>query len=354
MTNKPLTAVEALQEAQRISFGPFLFQSIVSLKKLGALDYIFRNRRKGGVTIEEIANEVGVSEYGIDVLLEIAETSNIVIQNADHKFKLTKVGYFLNSDEMTNINLNFTNDVCYKGLYHLNDSIKNEKPEGLKELGNWKTIYEGLSILPAEAKKSWFDFDHYYSDNSFDEALDIVFKNKPKLLFDIGANTGKFSMNCCNYDNEVTIKMLDLPIQLNVALENVKKNGLENRISGHEIDLLVTNPKIPKGADAIWMSQFLDCFSKSEILNILKACVTAMDAGTELFIMELFTDRQKIENAKFSLQATSLYFTVMANGNSKMYRSQEMIDLIEEAGLIIVDDLDIKGSYHTLLTCRKK
>lgn len=197
MTSKPLTAIEALQESQRISFGPFLFQSIVSLKKIGALDYIYSNRRKDGV-----------SEYGIDVLLEIAETSNIVTQDENNNYKLAKVGYFLNSDEMTNINLNFTNDVCYKGLFHLNNSIKNEETESLKELENWKTIYEGLFILPAEAKKSWFVFDRYDSDNSFDEALDIIFKNKPKLLFNLGANTGKFSINCCNYDKEVTIPYL--------------------------------------------------------------------------------------------------------------------------------------------------
>lgn len=198
MTSKPLTAIEALQESQRISFGPFLFQSIVSLKKIGALDYIYSNRRKDGV-----------SEYGIDVLLEIAETSNIVTQDENNNYKLAKVGYFLNSDEMTNINLNFTNDVCYKGLFHLNNSIKNEETESLKELENWKTIiYEGLFILPTEAKKSWFVFDRYYSDNSFDEALDIIFKNKPKLLFNLGANTGKFSINCCNYDKEVTIPYL--------------------------------------------------------------------------------------------------------------------------------------------------
>ena len=34
----------------------------------------------------------------------------------------------------------------------------------------------------------------------------------------------------------------------------------------------------------------------------------------------------------YSLQATSLYFTCMANGNSKMYRFAELKEAVEKAG----------------------
>src|SRR5690606_2039222 len=137
-----------------------------------------------------------------------------------------------NYNETVNVNINFTNDVCYKGLFHLNDAIKSGKPEGLKELGEWNTIYEGLSQLTPEQQKSWFEFDHHYSDDIFDQALELVFKKDRKHLFDIGANTGKFSMRCCNHNEDVKITMIDLPGQLKKALVNVKNNGLEDRIKG--------------------------------------------------------------------------------------------------------------------------
>ena len=235
----------------------------------------------------------------------------------------------------------------------MNDSIKSGKPEGLKELGDWKTIYEGLSQLTPEVQKSWFDFDHHYSDYAFTEALKIVFKNSPKTLFDIGGNTGKFATSCCNFDKEVIVKIIDLPGQLNKALLNAKNNGLEERILGVEMNWLSEDPQIPEGADAIWMSQFLDCFSKKEILKILSTCAASMNNETELFIMETFTDRQKFKNAKFSLHATSLYFTVLANGNSKMYIADEIIELVEESGLFIQKEVEI-GEYHTILVCKKK
>ena len=352
MLKKPLKAVEALQEAQKIAFAPYVFQASISLRKLGILDFIFEKR--DGASIEEISKGTSVSEYGVGVLLEIAESSDIVSLNKENNYELTKIGYFLAFDKTVNANINFNNDICYKGLYHLNDSIVNGKAEGLKELGDWPTIYEGLSKLTESQQKSWFEFDHHYSDYVFNDALKVVFEKSPKTLFDIGGNTGKFAISCCNYNEDVQVKIFDLPGQLNKALKNAKKSGFENRIEGHQIDWLSENPKIPQGADIIWMSQFLDCFSKEEIVKILSTCANSMDENTELFIMETFTDRQKFDNAKFILEATSLYFTAMANGNSKMYKATEFIDLLDEAGLYLVEDVNQIGENHTILVCKKK
>ncbi len=354
MPTKTLTAIEALEEAQRIAFAPFVFQATISLRKLGIFDVIFKYRKKGGISIKEISEELAISEYGIGVLLEIAESSNMVTKNEEDKYQITKVGYFLNAHETVNVNVNFTNEVCYKGLFHLTESIRNNKPEGLKELGNWNTIYEGLSKLPEEIKKSWFEFDHHYSDGVFNEALEIVFKNHPKTIFDIGGNTGKFALSACKFDEKVKIKIIDLPGQLNVALKNTKKAGFENRVSGYEIDWLSKNKlEIPKGADTIWMSQFLDCFSEEEILKILTTTAKSMDSKAALLIMETFTDRQRFDNAKFILEATSLYFTVLANGNSKMYPAKVFKKLIDKAGLTLKEDISV-GEYHTILVCKKK
>jgi len=352
MSNQNIKAIDAIQEAQKIAFAPFVFQAVVSLRKLGVFDLIFERRKKGGITIADIAKELKISPYGVGVLLEISETSNIVSKNETEHYELTTIGYFLAYNETVNVNINFTNEVCYKGLFHLDEAIKTGKPEGLKELGNWSTIYEGLSQLTPLQQKSWFEFDHHYSDDIFGEALNILFKKDRKSIFDIGANTGKFTVKCCNHNDDVNITMIDLPGQLNKALARVKKEGFQDRVTSHEIDWLSENPQIPAHAETIWMCQFLDCFSKEEILKVLKTCVNSMDDKSELIIVETFTDRQKFDNAKFILEATSLYFTVLANGNSKMYKASEFKDLAEEAGLQIKEDIAV-GEYHTMFTFSK-
>ncbi|MCK6650025.1 MAG: class I SAM-dependent methyltransferase, partial [Bacteroidia bacterium] len=266
----------------------------------------------------------------------------------------TKTGLFILNDNMTRVNMDFVQDVCYKGLYNLEDSIKNEKPEGLKVFGNWKTVYEALSQLPDFVQRSWFGFDHYYSDDAFPLVLPLVFKNKPKKLLDIGGNTGKWSMACAKYDKDVHVTIVDLPGQVNMAKANIEKQGLADRISFYETNILDENNKLPKGYDAIWMSQFLDCFSEKEIVSILNRCYEAINDDGYVYILEPFWDRQRFEAAAFSLQQTSLYFTTIANGNSQMYHSEVFLTCVRAAGFEVVEQIDQIGVSQSLLKCRKK
>ncbi|MEO9076472.1 MAG: methyltransferase, partial [Gelidibacter sp.] len=271
MSKKSIKAIDAIQEAQKIAFAPFVFQAVVALRKLGIFDLIFERRKKGGISIESIAEELSLSVYGVGVLLEIAESSDIVTKDENDHYEITTIGYYLNSHKTVDVNINFTQEVCYKGLFHLTEAIQTGQPAGLKELGDWETIYQGLSVLEPTVQKSWFEFDHHYSDDVFQEALEFVFRNQPKTIFDVGANTGKFTISGSKYNKSVSIKMVDLPGQLKIALRNVEEAGFSDRVTHHEIDWLSKNPQLPKGADVIWMSQFLDCFSEEEILTILKA-----------------------------------------------------------------------------------
>ena len=347
-----ISTLQAKFEAQKLAFGPIYFQAVIALKELGIIDHIARYRK--GISISKIAEDLSISKYGIEVLLEAAQSAGIVEYLEDGRILLTKIGFIIKSDEMTRVNINFVQDVCYDGAKSLVDCIKNGKPEGLKVFGEWKTVYEGLAHLPEKVKKSWLEFDHYYSDNSFPYAREIVFQEKPKYLFDVGGNTGKWAFACCEYDDAVKIKILDLPGQLAMAKKNAEEKGFLDRIDFHPIDLLDTNQKIPQGADVIWMSQFLDCFSSEEVLAILKNAHQAASENTSVYILEPFFDNQKFEAAQYSLTATSLYFTTIANGNSKMYSIAAMTKLAEEAGFVLAETFPLIGhSYHTILKLRK-
>jgi len=266
-------------------------------------------------------------------------------------YHLTKVGYFLQNDQMTKINFAFNQHFCYEGLSQLTQAISSGKPEGLKVFGNWDTLYPALTSLPKKTRDSWFDFDHYYSDHAFDEALGVVFKNPPKVLVDIGGNTGRWATKCLDFDPEVRVVIMDLSQQLAVATQNIEKTGYSDRFTAFPCNMLNPKQEMYQGADAYWMSQFLDCFSASEIITILQSVASAMKEGNKLYIMETFIDRQKYQAANFSLNATSLYFTCFANGNSRMYNSQEMLSLIRETGLKITQQIDHVGLGHTLIVC---
>lgn len=344
------TALQAKFDAQKIAFGPVVFQATIAMRDLGILDLLYRSKNTG-ITAQAIADELQLSLYGVKTLLEMGLSSEIV-RLVDEHYNLTKTGFFLLRDELTRVNINFINDVCYQGLSDLTSAIREEKPTGLKVFGEWDTIYEGLSSLPEPVQKSWFEFDHFYSDVAFPKVLPLVFSRPIKKLLDVGGNTGKWAMHCVNYDPDVQVTMVDLPGQLAKAKANIEKAGLADRINYHTTNLLSPEAELPAGADAIWMSQFLDCFSQAEITSILSRAARAMSENTSVYILETYWDRQRFEAAAFSLHATSLYFTALANGNSKMYHSDEMKECIANAGLQVVSQIDDIGIGHTLMECK--
>lgn len=346
------SALQAKFDAQKIAFAPIVFQATKALIDFGILELI-RKQRDTGITAEDIAEKIGISLYGVKILLEVGLSSEL-LRLVDGKYVITKTGYFLLNDELTKVNMNFVNDVCYQGMFDLQTAIKKEKPTGLKVFGNWETIYEALSSLPKNVQKSWFEFDHFYSDIAFPEVLPIVFAKAPLLILDVGGNTGKWALQCVQYDPKVRVIILDRPAQLEKAAKNIAEHGYEQRIQGHPMNLLDESNPFPENADAIWMSQFLDCFSPQQIVSILSRASCVMNDATSLYILDTYWDRQRFEAAAFSLHNISLYFTCMANGNSKMYHSDEMKACIDNAGLKVVAENDDIGISHTLFECKLK
>ena len=350
--NDNKTALQAKFDAQKIAFGPIMFQAARSLQRMGILESIKKQRNKG-IRITNIANELKLPVYGVKVLLEAGLSMELVRVEND-KFFITKTGFFLLSDPLTKVNMNFVNDVNYEGFFSLEESVRNGKPEGLKVFGEWNTVYEALSHLPSSVQKSWFEFDHYYSDNAFPEVLPIIFKNKPKKLLDVGGNTGKWAVQCGQYNKDIEVTILDLPGQLEKAQKNIDANNLSNRIKGISLNLLDHSIPFPKEYDIVWMSQFLDCFSQEDILQLLKRAKDAIRADGMIYILETYWDKQKYEASTYSLHATSLYFTCLANGCSQMYHSEDMLALINQAGLYVDKEIHNIGISHSLYQCKIK
>lgn len=350
-TKDRLPAREAQRLAQFIAFGPMVFQASRLMLKFGILEAL----RDNPLTLVEVAGKAGISIYAAKVLLEASlSIGTVIVDTETDKFSITKTGWFLLTDPSTRVNMDFNQDVNYEGFFHLEEALREGRPAGLDHFGPWPTIYEGLSSLPAQVQKSWFGFDHFYSDHSFLQALQIIFSFKPLRIMDVGGNTGRFAQRAVAYNEDVKVTIVDLPQQIGLMRKAVAGMPGEERIDARPMNVLERENDFPTDVnpDIIWMSQFLDCFSEEEILSILSRVKKVMHPGARLLIMETFWDRQKYEPASFCLTMTSLYFTAMANGNSKMYHSDDMIRLVREAGLEVEEIHDGLGQGHSILVCK--
>ncbi|MCJ7557938.1 MAG: methyltransferase domain-containing protein [Gammaproteobacteria bacterium] len=348
----PYSAYEAKSIAQQIAFSPFVFQATLAARNLGLLEVLEKSENEG-LCAAEISRRTGVSVYGVKVLLGMALSSRIV-RLIEDRYALTKIGFYVLHDAMTRVNFNFVNDVCYEALAELETSVVSGKPEGLKALGDWPTIYPGLSELPEPARTSWFEFDHYYSAQAFPEAYALVMQCRPKVLMDLGGNTGKWARLCVEKNREISVLVVDLPEQIALLGKHMEGHPDSQRVTGVGLDMLAPGACLPTFSDVIWMSQFLDCFSEDQIGEILNKCSNALSTQGRLFILETFWDKQEHETGALSVNAISLYFTAIANGYSRMYHSSDFKVLLGAAGFEIVRETNSLGVGHTLFECVKR
>ncbi len=341
---------EAKLRANQIAMAPFVFQASVAIRDFGILKALADAQQP--LSFSALLDLTGLSPYSLDVLLEAGKSIGILSRQED-LCSITRIGYFLERDPITRVNMDFSQDVCYQGLSYLKESLKENEPEGLKVFGNWSTIYEGLSKLPEKARQSWLAFDHLYSDEAFPRAIPYVFRHQPRTVLDVGGNTGKFARLCIDYDRNVEVTIVDHPEQIELAKEKTSANVDSTRIHYFGVDLLNDHRPLPQGFDSIWMSQFLDCFGPEDIVQILARVRNSMRKSDSLFVMEPLIDKQKFETSEFCLNMTSLYFTAMANGKSRMYRCEDFHRFFRAAKLKIVDEVHALRVTHSLFVCQR-
>ncbi|MCB9689413.1 MAG: SAM-dependent methyltransferase [Alphaproteobacteria bacterium] len=340
---------DARTAAQTLAFGPMAFQAARVLRDAGVLAFA-RERGDRGFDRSEAVEASGLSDYALAVLLDSGTSIGLLTLRDDGRYRLAPTGLFVLKDEMTRVNMDFVHDVCFLGAHALEASLREGRPAGLEVFGQWGTVYEALAELPPHVRKSWFGFDHYYSDAAFPEVLPLVLERRPRRLLDCGGNTGRWARRVLQADPDVRVTLLDHPGQLANAREQLGELGLLDRLDTVPIDFLDPSAALPGGHDVLWMSQFLDCFSEDEIVSILTRACEAMDEGARLFVLETYWDRQKQPTAAYVLAMTSIYFATIANGNSRMYHASDLRRCAGRAGLRVESEVDGLGVGHTLMT----
>ena len=71
------TMDEAKEAAERLSFYPMMFQAAMAMNRLGVLKHV-ADARKEGVSSEAISKACGISQYGVETLLEAGLSLGLV------------------------------------------------------------------------------------------------------------------------------------------------------------------------------------------------------------------------------------------------------------------------------------
>lgn len=346
--------LDTLLAAQRLAFAPFIFKAVSAALHTGFLEAVARH---SGGTAESYAEALEITPYAAAVMADILAAADVLTRSPEGTLSTTPVADCLLFDEMTRANFFFADDVNYVGLDKTLEALLEARPAGLAAFNpEWKTIYPHLPELPERARRAWFGFDHFHSDRAYEAALDVLVSVNPawRTLVDIGGNTGRFTKAFLDRFPESSAYFVDLPVETEALLAREEIAPYAARIRTISIDWLTDSElEGTAGADLYWMSQFLDCFSESEAKTILERTRRAMRDGAALAVLEPLVDEQRHKAAELSLAASSLYFTVMANGRSRFFNGPALRKLFCEAGLRIVSEHPNLGISHTLFLLEK-
>lgn len=343
------TFLDTLLAAQRIAFAPFVFKAASAALRTGFLEAVVRSP---GAPAEDYAPALRITPYAAGVMADILVAADILGRSESGALQGTPVAECLLFDDMTRANFFFTDDVNYAGLDKTLDALLEGRPAGLSVFNpDWQTIYPHLPELPERAQAAWFSFDHFHSDRAYEAALDILQTKRPdaRTLVDIGGNTGRFTKAFLDRFPKARACFVDLPVETEALLTRPEMAPYADRIRPVAIDWLTAAPLTgTEDADLYWMSQFLDCFSEAEARSILERTRDAMADDALLAVLEPLVDEQRHKAAALSLAASSLYFTVMANGTSRFFAGRTLRRLFAESGFRIVEEHPNLGISHTL------
>jgi len=337
----------ARTQAYALAMAPFLFQAARAARELGVCEALRAVAAKG-LTATELAQQTAMPQTSIDTLLDALASGELVACDDEGRWRLTTVGLVWTTDPQVQVESTFTQEVCWQGLSDLPQSLAEAKPIGLRHLGPWASIYEGLTQLSPSVAKAWFDYDHGHSDSAFKAALEILADNPPAQLLDVGANTGRFALRALARLPATRMALVDLPKQLAEAETALNAAGFTDRVSLHAMDLLDQAQPFPGSHDAVWMSQFLDCFAPDDVIALFKRARAALGAGGVVYVLECCPDRQAEAAAAHCLRMESLYFVGIANGVSRFYPATVLIQYAEQAGLKLDQSWDNLGTAHSL------
>ncbi len=352
-TSDSMTAREAQEMALLYSWAPAVFEVSRLLIEWGILAAIDKSEK--GLTVEELSALTGRKVLAISSLVEAGLTCRILlIDTPSDRYRLTRLGWFLLNDEMTHVNFDFNHHINYRSFYFLDKALESESPKGLQTISEAKNIYEALPELDEHTRQAWLNYDHFYSDHSFEQALPFVLKEHPKTLLDVGGNTGEMALQLVGKDPDIRVTVCDLPEMIAMMEKTIAGQQGADRISGLSMDLLDETQCFTATYDAIWMSQFIMCFPESKIDAILRRVTQAMHKNSRLYLMEVLWNRQSYPAAAFCQTMNSLYFMATASGNNKMLISDKLLAHLSKAGLELDSTHDQMGpGGHTLMILKK-
>lgn len=319
------------------------YQSAFALKAAVELD-LFGAIAKAGRTVPEIANRCAASERGIRVLCDYL-TALGFLTKAQDGYRLTPdSAVFLDSGSPAYLGkaVSFLmHPDQFHNFGHLAQAVRTGKTAGMSHLAPedpiWLDFARGMAPLMLPAAQIIAQY--------LQPALKSV--SEPKVL-DIAASHGIFGITIAKQIPKAQIYALDWGNVLEVAHENARKAGVEER--HHLVPGSAFDAQIGHGYDAVLVTNFLHHFDPPTNEALLKRFFAAMNSGGKLVILEFVPNEDRTSPSP----AAMFSLTMLVNtDHGDAYTFAELASMCTNAGFKGAQQIPLEVAPQSLVVATK-
>jgi hypothetical protein len=169
-----------------------------------------------------------------------------------------------------------------------------------------------------------------------------------RRLLDLGGGPATYAIAFAQANPELKATVFDLPMPIEIARENIAKNGLTDRV-----DTLAGNflqDDIGKGYDFIWISQILHSHDEEQSKLIIAKAVAALNPGGTLAIQDFYLNPDGASPTGAAMFGVHM---LAVTPRGRAYTFGEVGEWMQEAGLAAPEYIQ-SGMDASILIAKKK
>jgi hypothetical protein len=147
-------------------------------------------------------------------------------------------------------------------------------------------------------------------------------------LLDLGGGPATYAITFAQANPGLTATVFDLPMPLEIAQENIAKNGLTGRVQTLAGNFLEDD--IGTGYDFIWVSQILHSHDERQCKLIIAKAVAALTSGGRLAIQDFYLNPDGASPTGAAMFGVHM---LAVTPRGRAYTFGEVAEWMEEAGL---------------------
>jgi predicted O-methyltransferase YrrM len=293
---------------------------------------VFESLGRGSKTAGEVADQQGLDERATGIVLCALVAAGLVRQEED-RFS-TEPGarpYLLSDSPDTLVSIMGHNLSMMHSWVQLAEVMRTGRPA------------RGQERTEDELSDFILGMENVSRKSSLEVAAKVDLSNVLRLL-DLGGGPGTAAITFAKAYPQIKAVVYDLAGPVEIAKDQIKKAGLQERVTAVAGDFYSESP--PSGFDLVYISNIIHMMGPDETLDLFRKSYASLEPGGRVIVKDFFLEDGLTEPAPAARFSVNMLVNTSAG---KSYARAEVMSLLTEAGFADFEITDIARASQLIV-----